>query len=171
MYKVSPPREDMVFHPSPFWHTPDWQSSSTREHPGYIKEELLYAGDFDEVNIHLFPRVKTARVRAADADAATLLRLGLRCTPDKRAWVFIDQVRRGDVEAFRPTIFSFRPNGFVWVRNGEYVSRTSQRAVACETIGMPETLARWNVEPCYVEDLDTVIDLLKAAGIYCDVQS
>jgi hypothetical protein len=62
LYKVSPPREDMVFRPSRFWRTADWQSSSTRPHNGYIMEDLLYAGDFDEVNIHLFPRVRTCRV-------------------------------------------------------------------------------------------------------------
>ena len=72
LYKVAPPRVDMVFYPSQFWHTPDWESSSTREHDGYIREEVLYAGDFDEVNIHLFPRVKTVRVRSVDVDASTL---------------------------------------------------------------------------------------------------
>lgn len=171
LYKVSPSRDDMVFHPSLFWHTPDWESSSTREHDGYIREELLYAGDFHEVNIHLFPRGKTVRVRAIDAEPSTLSRLGPRCTPGRSAWMFIDCSRREEVEAFRPTVFSFPAEGFTWVRNGEYVSRAAQRAIASETIGMQEALSRWNIEPCYVNDLDALIDRLKAAGVYCDVQT
>jgi hypothetical protein len=170
-YKVSPPREDTLFHPSTFWLTPDWESSSTREHDGYIREELLYVGDFDEVNIHLFPRVRTVRVRSVDLDAATLSSFGVRCTPGKSAWIFVSRSRREEVEAFRPTVFTFKADSFVWVRNGEYVSREPQHEISSETIGMPEALSRWNVEPCYVDDLDALIDRLRAAGIYFDVQS
>jgi hypothetical protein len=106
-----------------------------------------------------------------DTDAATLSQLALSSSPGKSAWVFVDGARRREVETFRPTVFSFRPDGFVLVRNGEYISREPQRAIACETISMTEALIRWNVEPCYVDDLDRVIDLLKANGVYCDVQS
>jgi hypothetical protein len=171
LYKVAPPRVDMVFYPSQFWHTPNWESSSTTEHDGYIREEVLYAGDFDEVNIHLFPRVKTVRVRSVDADAWALSGLGVRCTPGRSAWIFVHRSRRDEVEAFHPTVFKFRADGFVWVRNGEYVSRRPQRAIAAETIGMPEALRRWNVEACYVDDLDSLIVRLKQEGIYCDVQT
>ncbi len=171
LYKVSPPREDMVFRPSPFWHTPDWESSSTREHPGYINEELLYAGDFEEVNIHLFPRVKTVRVRAVDADHATLSRLGVECTPGKSAWIFVAQSRQDEVAAFRPTVFTFAPEGFEWVRKGEYVARRPQQAISCETIEMREALKRWNVEPCFVVDLEPVVRRLRAADVYFDVQT
>ncbi len=33
---------------------------------------------------------------------------------------------------------------------------------------MTEALNRWNVEACYVDDLDTVIARLNQAGIYFD---
>lgn len=67
LYKISQPRDDLMFYPSIFWHTPDWESSTTHAKEGYIRDTILYAGDFDEVNIHLFPRVRTIRVRARDA--------------------------------------------------------------------------------------------------------
>ncbi len=62
LYKVSQPRSDLVFHPSTFWHTLDWESSTTRYRDDYIEDKVLYVGDFDEVNIHLFPRKRTVRV-------------------------------------------------------------------------------------------------------------
>jgi hypothetical protein len=37
---------------------------------------VLYAGEFEEVSIHLFPRVRTLRVRALNADWQALSRLG-----------------------------------------------------------------------------------------------
>lgn len=161
LYKVSPPREDMLFRPSTFWHSSDWKSSTTRERVGYVREELLYAGDFEEVNIHLFPRVRTVRVRSTDADAAVLSSLGIRCMPGKSAWIFVSQLSREDVESFSPTIFTFQTDGFVRVRNGEYVSRQPQRALSSETIGMPEAFDRWNVEACYADDLDALVSRLK----------
>ena len=73
LYKVSAPQADNMFYPGAFWHTPDWESSTTRFREGYIRDEVLYAGDFDEVNIHLFPRVRTVRVRSVDCDEFMLL--------------------------------------------------------------------------------------------------
>ena len=100
LYKVSAPRTDKIFYPSPFWHTPDWESSTTCYREGYIKDDVLFAGDFDEVNIHLFPRVRTVRVRSVDADISALYDLGVRCTPEKSAYVFVHHSWRKDVEAF-----------------------------------------------------------------------
>src|SRR5690348_6678507 len=112
LYKVSPPRSDLMFYPSTFWHTSDWESSTDRRRPGYIEDKVLYAGDFDEVNIHLYPRVRTARVRAVDADALTLQRFGLPCVPGKTAHIFCAISCREAVESFSPTVFKFNPNGF-----------------------------------------------------------
>ena len=171
LYKVSAPRTDKLFYPSPFWHTPDWESSTTRHREGYIKDDVLFAGDFDEVTIHLFPRVRTVRVRSVDADVSALSDLGVRCTPEKSAYVFVHHSRRQDVEAFHPTIFKFREDGFVRVRKGEYISWRPQQAVSAETISMAEALNRWNVEACYVDDLDTLIERLNQDGIYFDEQT
>src|SRR5437870_1826942 len=107
LFKVAPPRPDMLFFPSTFWRSADWESSTTRPREGYFEECVLYAGDFDEVTIHLFPRVRTVRVRPVDADWVVLGGLGLVCSPGKAAWVFVGTSRREEVEAFRPTVFRF----------------------------------------------------------------
>jgi hypothetical protein len=121
------------------------------------QDDVLYAGDLDEVNIHLFPRVRTVRVRSVDASLASLHSLGIRCAPGKSAYIFIHESRREEVESFCPTIFTFRTSGFVRVRKGEYVSREPQRAISDETIPMSVALERWNVEACFVESLDALI--------------
>jgi hypothetical protein len=171
LYKVSAPRGDRQFYPSPFWHTPDWESSTTRCRDGYIEDDVLYAGDFDEVNIHLFPRVRTVRVRSVDVDVSSLQGLGVRCTPGKTAYIFIHKSRCKEVESFSRTIFKFHADGFVRVRKGEYVSRKPQLAISGETIPMIETLQRWNIEACFVDSLEDLIDRLRQSGVYFDEQT
>lgn len=172
LYKVSPPRSDMVFRPSPFWHTDDWESSTTRgPRDGYVEDSVLYAGDFDEVTIHLFPRVRTMRVRSIDADAEALNGLGLPCSSGRRAHVFVEESRRPEVEAFRPTVFRFERAGFTRVRRGEYVSWRAQIAMGSETLSLAEALVRWNVEARFVNELDEVIARLRGAGVYFEIQT
>src|SRR5471030_1588124 len=171
VYKVSHPRPDMIFRPSKFWRTKDWESSSSRPREGYIEETVLFAGDFDEVNIHLFPRVRTLRVRASDADAAHLGRLGMNCSSGMTAHIFAPRSRKREVESFRPTIFKFESHGFTRVRKGEFVSWHPKIAISSETIPMNKALKRWNIEACYVEELDNVVQTLSSAGIYFDEQT
>lgn len=148
VYKVSPPRRDMMFYPRTFWRSEDWESSTDRPREGYIEERLLYAGDLDEISIHLFPRVRTVRVRPADADSVRLRQMDLRCSPGESAYIFVEESRKREVEAFCPTIFKFRSLGFTRVRRGEYVSREAQEAVSTETLPIAEALARWSIEAC-----------------------
>lgn len=171
LFKVSPPRQDMTFRPTKFWRTQDWSSSTTRAREGYIEDRVLFAGDFDEVSIHLFPRVRTVRVRGRDAEASALAVLGLACRPGARAHIFAPHARAAEVEGFRPTVFRFARTGFACVRNCEYVSREPQRAISCETFAMPEALARWNIAAIFVDDLDPVIAKLSVAGVYFDEQT
>jgi hypothetical protein len=170
-YKVSSPRIDMTFHPSKFWHTEDWESSSSRPREGYIEDTVLFAGDFDEVSIHLFPRVRTVRVRAVDAEATHLRALGMTCCSGMTAHIFVPRSRKREVESFHPTVFKFQPHGFTRVRRGEYVSWQPQTATSSETISMREALATWNTEACYVDDLDVVVRTLSTARIYFDEQT
>jgi hypothetical protein len=171
LFKVASPRVDMTFHPSRFWHTQDWESSSTRPREGYVEDTVVFAGDFDEVSIHLFPRVRTVRVRAVDAKAKQLQDLGMTCDSGVTAHIFVPSARQREVESFHPTVFTFQPHGFTRVRRGEYVSWQPQRAISSETISMNEALARWNIEACYVDDLDAVIQTLSNVGIYFDEQT
>ena len=95
------------------------------------------------MNIHLFPRVRTVRVRSVDADISTLRSLGLRCTPGESAYIFMHQSRREEVESFQPTIFKFNLDGFMLVRKGEYIEREPQQAISSETISIANAVERW----------------------------
>ena len=171
LYKVSPPREDMVFHPRSFWHSADWESSTDRPRAGYIEEHLLYASDLEEISIHLFPRVRTVRVRQRDADSVELARLGIRCRDGMSAYIFIEESQRSAVQSFSPTVYRFHSGGFTRVRRGEYVSRTAQKAVSFETLTIEEAIARWHIEACYVSNLDTLIGKLSSADLYFEEQT
>jgi hypothetical protein len=175
LYKVSLPRADMTFHPSSFWHTVDWESSTPKQRDGYVRDDVLYVGDFDEVNIHLFPRFRSIRVRRLDADAAILRDIGLNCEDEKEdekiAHIFVKQSRRKDIESFRPTLYTFDAGGFVNIRKGEYVSYQSQTAISSEVLSIPDAIQRWNISAHFVEDLDEVSDRLKRNNIYFDEQT
>ncbi len=171
LYKVSSPRSDLMFYPSTFWHTPDWESSTTRYRDAYIEEKVLYVGDFDEVNIHLFPRVRTVRIRAIDAGHSVLQGCGLQCSPGKTAYIFCATSRKKEVESFRPTIFKFNSGGFTNVRKGEYVSWKPQKAISCETISILDAMKKWTVQACYVPNVDALIANITGEGIYFDEQT
>jgi hypothetical protein len=171
LYKVSPPRSDLMFQPSTFWRSATWDSSTDRYREGYFEEKVLYAGDFDEVNIHIFPRVRTVRVRARDADHETLHRCGQSCEPGKKAYIFCAHSRRIEVESFSPTVFTFNPVGFTNVRNGEYISRQPQMAMASQTYSMAAAIQNWNVQACYIENLDAIITKLTQEKIYFEEQT
>jgi hypothetical protein len=110
-------------------------------------------------------------VRSIDADISRLQSRGVRCTTERTAHVFVHHSRRQEVESFCPTIFKFHADGFVRVRKGEYISRRPQQAISAETMSMGEALNRWNVEACYVDDLEALIQRLNQAGIYFDEQT
>jgi hypothetical protein len=165
LYKVSAPRAEAIFLPSRFWRTEDWSSSSTREKPGYIEDEVLYAAGFDEVNIHLFPPVRRVRVWTGPNTREFLADLAGSLPKICRAVIFLEDNARAQVEAFSPTIYHFDPGGFEPIPSNEYISREPQSAVACETISIGEALARWHIEVSYVKTLDGLVERLKRNDI------
>ena len=171
LFKVCPPRRDWRFEPSRFWRSRDWESSTTRPRQGYVQEDLLYVGDYDEVTIHLFPRVHTARLWGDDAVDDLRRELGLELGADIRAFVFYEHARAQEVAQFRPTIFHFHRDGFERVRRGEFVFREARRAIAAETLSLDAALARWCVRPCPVTSLDEVMERLRTRGAYFDEQT
>ena len=50
----------------------------------YWQDDVLYADEFDEVSIHLFPRVRAARIRSIDADLQCLSEIGLQCDKNRQ---------------------------------------------------------------------------------------
>lgn len=131
---------------------------------------MLYAGDFDEVSIHLFPRVRAVRVRSIDADLQCLSDIGLQCDKGMAAYICFNRLFRQEIEAFTPTIFTFDLDGFVRVRRGEYISRKPQRAISEQIVNISEAVVKWNIQVIYVDDLDDLTEKLRVQNIYFDEQ-
>ena len=67
--------------------------------------------------------------------------------------------------------FKFVSDSFTRVRKGEYVSWEPQRAISSETIPIAEAVKKWNIQTCYVPDLDALIASITREDIYFDEQT
>ncbi len=172
LYKVSEPRSDWKFEPSRFWRTEDWSSSDNSPHEGYIEDCILYAADFNEVNIHLLPRVWRLRVWLDDEKRSERLRrLGYAWALGSRAVIFALESDRDVIESFSPTIFSFEKSGFERTPSNEFVSRSPQLALSAETIPFREAVERWQFELVYVKDAEALAQSFRSSGIDHQIQT
>lgn len=172
LFKVAPPREDPTFHPQSFWRSEDWSSSTHRPRKGYVEDRVLYAGEFDEVNIHLLPKVWRLRVRLDHEGRAQRLRaLGHDWPEGSRAVIFALEADRARIESFAPTIFTFARAGFEQVPSREWVAREPQRALRSETILFGEARRRWVFELLFVPDGDALAQGLREASIDHQIQT
>ena len=165
LYKICLRRDNLVFEPSRFWRNADWTSSSTNPKPGYVEENVLYAAEFDEVNIHILPKVRRLRVWNSAENYPTLNALGYSVSTDSKATLFARERDRAAVIGSSATVYVFDREGFTAIPSNEYVARSPKRAIQCETISVPAALERWNVDLRFVADLDQVIALLKERGV------
>jgi hypothetical protein len=172
LYKVSKPRTDMVFEPSRFWRAPDWSFSDEHEHAGFVEDCVLFAGEFDEVNIHLLPKVWRLRVWLDDENRLERLRkLGYSWSSGSRAIIFALESDRDAIETFSPTIFSFDRSGFELTPSNEYISRTPQAAVSTETIPFYEAVLRWQFEMVFVKDAKSLEQAFRSNHIDHQIQT
>lgn len=165
LYKVTAPRENMLFVPTMFYRTEDFSSSSSNRKPGYIKDRLLYVGDFDEISIHLLPRVHRIRVRNSDASRAGLSSLGYQPAPDKKCYLFIHRQDQQQIMAFQPTIYVFENKHFTKTPSNEYISRDPVTAIGTESYTMPEILQKWSIQLIPVESIPELSEILLASDI------
>lgn len=165
LYKVSAPRDDLWFEPRQFWRTADWKSSSDRPKEGYIQDRVLYAGDFDEVNIHLLPKVRRIRIWPQDRAWQVLQSLGIAAPPEVRAIIVAFERDRETILNFSPTINTFHRTDFEPVPSNEYISRVPRQAIAQETIPIQEAIARWKISVTFVDDLDSLMQQLQHHGV------
>lgn len=171
LYKVSSPKSNLTFHPKVFWRTEDWSSSSSRPRDGYIEDLVLYAGDFDEISMHLFPKIWRLRVRLEERVGAMLRELGYEWEEGSKALIFIKNEDAGEVENFCPTIFMFTREGFEPVPSNEYISRSPRTAVASETVSMAEAIMRWGIKIHFVSDAQALVSSLDDRGIEFSTQT
>jgi hypothetical protein len=172
LYKVAAPREDWTFHPRTFWRTEDWSSSSDEEREDHVQDAVLYAGTFDEVNIHLFPKVWRLRVWLdSEKRNARLRELVYSWADGSRAAIFAQHADRDAIESFEPTVFAFERDGFERTPSNEHVAREPRTATSCETIPFREAVARWSFELIYVDDIKALAETFRSAGVDHQIQT
>lgn len=124
LYKVSGPSDDWTFEPRRFWRTQDWSFSDDMPRDGLVEDSVLYAGSFDEVNIHLLPPVWRLRVWLDDEARCERLRtLGFCWAEGTWAVIFAAEADRDEIESFSPTVYTFERSGFEQTPTNEFVSR------------------------------------------------
>jgi hypothetical protein len=172
LYKVSAPRDDWTFHPRPFWRSEDWSSSDDHPREDHVRDCVLYAGTFDEVNIHLFPKVWRLRVWLdSDTRAERLRNLGYNWSDNSCAVIFAEHGDREVIESFEPTVFTFDGDGFELTPSNEHISREPRTAVSCETLSFREARERWAFELLYVDSIKALAESFRSAGIDHQIQT
>jgi hypothetical protein len=166
LYKVSEPRENWAFEPRPFWRAEDWSFSDDQDRDGLTRDSVLYAGEFDEINIHLLPKVWRLRVWLDDEERCARLKdLGFSWSEGSRAVIFALEADRDSIESFRPTIFTFEKSGFEQIPTGEFVSWEPRVAVSSETLSFHAARERWRFDLIYVPDAEALEQSLRSAGV------
>lgn len=171
LYKVSAPRESMLFEPTRFYRTEDFRSSSRRSRPGYIPDCLLYAGDFEEISIHLFPKIHRIRVRNSEESRGGLSILGFETDPARRCYIFVNREDETRIKEFEANVYIFEDRHFTKTPSNEYVSREPVEAVGSESYAMPEILKRWSIQLIPVDSVRTLSRILADAGIVYSYQT
>ena len=133
---------------------------------------MLYAAEFDEVNIHLLPKVWRLRVWLdTEKQFERLKELGYNWKHGSRAVIFAIRSDRERIEAFMPTIYTFEKSGFEPTPSNEFVARNPQSAVSAETIPFDEAIRRWQFELIYIDDAEAFAQLLRSNGIDHQIQT
>lgn len=172
LYKVSAPRAEMTFTPTRFWRTHDWSSSTRSEREGYLQDEVLYAAEFDVVNIHLLPKVWRLRVWLDDdARREGLRALGFAPDGGAKAAIFTADENRDVVESFVATVYTFDAAGFERTPSDEFISRVPRTAMAREDVAFLEAKERWGFDLFYVPDVAALERSLQEAGIDHQIQT
>lgn len=172
LYKVSEPRDDWTFEPRRFWRSEDWSFSDDMPRDGLVEESVLYAGSFDEVNIHLLPPVWRLRVWLDDEATTQRLRtLGVSWAEGSRAVIFAAEVDRDVIESFSPTLYAFERSGFAQTPTNEFISREKRTAISAETLSLKEAKVRWLFDVVYVADPGALVEELQSAGVDHQIQT
>lgn len=171
LYKVAAPRESMVFKPTKFYRTEDFRSSSRRSKPGYIPDCLLYAGDFEEISIHLFPKIHRIRVRNSEESRGGLSILGFETDAARRCYIFVNCEDETRIVEFEANVYIFEDHHFTKTPSNEYISREPVEAVGSESYTMHEILRRWSIQLIPVDSVRALSRILADAGVVYSYQT
>jgi hypothetical protein len=170
LYKVSPPRDSMVFEPSTFWRTQDYTRSDDQEFEGAIEDQLLYAGEHDYIAIHILPKVFRLRVEITPARATRLQSLGIEINDGIKHLIISEKDNQPQVFKFEPTVYEFDSKDFELTPSNEYVSRSDVTAKNMSTYSMGDALEKWSIQLHWVDDIWKIKTSLEEAGIDHDGQ-
>ena len=171
LYKVTAPRKTKVFNPTKFYRTQDFWSSSPRPKPGYICDCLVYAGDFDEISIHLFPKIHRIRVRNSEISRNELSILGIETDPGKRCFIFVNRGDETQIKEFVANVYIFEYRHFTKTPSNEYISREPVEAIGSEVYAMPEILRLWGIQLITVDSVPDLSRILTDAGVVYSYQT
>lgn len=171
LYKVTAPRKSKLFNPTRFYRTPDFRSSSTNPKPGYITDCLLYVGDFEEISIHLFPKIHRIRVKNTKASRLKLASLGFETDPSKKCYIFAHRKDQGQIMEFEATVYAFEDNHFMKTPSNEYISRHPVEAISSESYTMSEILQRWCIQLILVASVPKLSDIFSDSSIIYSYQT
>ena len=171
LYKVTAPRKSRVFNPTKFYRTQDYRSSSPGPKPGYICDCLVYAGDFDEISIHLFPKIHRIRVRNSETSRRKLSILGFETDPGKRCFIFVNEGDETQIMEFVANVYIFEDRHFTRTPSNEFISRKPVEAIGTESYAMPEILRLWGIQLITVDSVPDLSRILTDAGVVYSYQT
>ena len=171
LFKVTAQRKSRVFNPTKFYRTQDFRSSSPRPKPGYICDCLVYAGDFEEISIHLFPKIHRIRVRNSEPSRRKLLNLGIETDPGKRCFIFVNKGDETQIMEFVANVYVFEDRHFTKTPSNEYISRKPVEAVGTESYAMTEILGRWGIQLITIDSVPDLSRILTDAGVVFSYQT
>jgi hypothetical protein len=148
----------MQFHPKKFWRSADWTRSSTKPYDGWICEELLYAGEFGDVAVHLLPNIQRVMIPLTKKNLSKMLGWDIAHGETASSLIFTETCNQKKIEEFTPTVYTFNAADFSVVESGEYVSDHPQTAVDQNTYSMSEAIKLWQFEIIYVDKLSEILD-------------
>ena len=171
LYKVTAPRKTKVFNPTKFYRTQDFWNSSPRPKPGYICDCLVYAGDFEEISIHLFPNIHRIRVRNSESSRRELMNLGIETDPGKRCFIFVQREDQRQIMDFEANVYVLEDRHFTKTPSNEYISRKPVEAIGSEVYAMPEILRLWGIQLITVDSVPDLSRILTDAGVVYSYQT
>lgn len=119
LYKVSPPRDSLIFNPSVFYRTNDYSSSSDKPKDGHLEDKLLYAGEFFDVAIHLLPPdVFRIQVPNQKGNFHDLEHLSYKPDQANESVIFIEESDFEKVINFQPTVYIFDKSSLLETKIG-----------------------------------------------------
>ena len=166
LYKVHPPKKDLLFYPSTFYRNANFKSSSNNSKEGFLKDNLLYVGDIDEINIHLFPKCRRLRVVVNNNNIGFLHNIGVFPEKDIKAVIWCNAIKEEILE-FKATVYKFDSKHFEKTESNEYISRIPVAAIGFEEYDMQTIISNWKLNVLFTSnnEIDSILFQLKNSNI------